>query len=317
MKGLLKTKSAGVQIVVVISIALVSFTMLGGVLGPFIISAITGVNIAEIATPAKWDLSLAKYANLLRALQVLQFVTLFVIPVWLGARLFSEKSKEYLCMHKPWNPVYYLASAGMLLLALPFVEWLGQVNQHIPFPESWASWMQDKEDGANNMIKGLLTRHTIQDLLLNIVFIAVLAAVGEELLFRGMLQRLFIKLFRNHWAGIIISAFLFSAIHMQFFGFLPRFALGIVLGMVYWYSGSLWVAIAAHFVYDATLIVVAYNSPKSLDIETAGTLPNLAILAAISFLAISFIGTWMVKASKTNYEEVYADDSIPVKDNPF
>ena len=317
MKGLLKTKSAGVQLAVVISIALVSFTMLGGIIGPIIISAINGMSLGEIASPAKWDLSQAKYANLLRALQVIQFFTLFVIPVWFGAKLFSENSREYLRIRKPWHPLYYLAGAGMLLLSLPFVEWLGQINQQIPFPESWTSWMQDKEDGASNMIKGLLSRHTISDLLLNIVFIAGLAAVGEELLFRGMLQRLFIKLFRSHWAGIIVSAFLFSAIHMQFFGFLPRFALGIVLGMVYWYSGSLWVAIAAHFAYDAILITVAYFSPQNLDIEKGGNIPDIALYAAASFLVISLIGTWMVKVSKTTYTDIYADDSVPVKDNPF
>ena len=72
---------------------------------------------------------------------------------------------------------------------------------------------------------------------------------------------------QKSWVGIIVSAAIFSAMHMQFYGFLPRFALGVLLGLIYWYSGSLWVAILAHFIYDAVLIVLAYFYPEMLDDE--------------------------------------------------
>jgi membrane protease YdiL (CAAX protease family) len=313
MKGLLKHKSAFAQLMLAVFLALFSFIILGGVIAPFILSAITGINVLEIAKPDSWDFSKPEYVTLLRGLQFVQFVTLFLIPVFIAARLYSTDERKYLGLQRPWSLLYFLAAGGALLLALPLVEWLGQINQQVQFPQSWMKWMKESEDSAGKLIKGLLTRHTIKDLLLNVFFIAGLAAVGEELLFRGLLQRLFIKLFKNHWIGIITAAILFSAIHMQFFGFLPRFALGIVLGVVYWYSGSLWVAMAAHFVYDATLIVVAYYTPSNLDVEQGGSISNIALLAAGSFLIVAAFVTWMIRNSRTTYSEVYSEDSIPIK----
>jgi uncharacterized protein len=162
-----------------------------------------------------------------------------------------------------------------------------------------------------------LSKHTIKDLVLNIICIAGLAAVGEELLFRGMVQRLFIKIFRTPWPGIIITAFLFSAMHMQFYGFLPRFALGILLGAVYWYSGSLWTAIVAHFVYDALVIVLVYFNPEMLKEGNAPAATNIALIGSISFVMVVLLIEWMRKKTTTTYAEVYADDDIPVKDHPF
>ena len=116
--------------------------------------------------------------------------------------------------------------------------------------------MKASEESAAKQIEFMLKRNTVQDLLLNLVLVAVFAGVGEELFFRGVLQRLFIKLFKNPWAGILVTAFIFSAIHFQFYGFIPRFILGILLGLIYWYSGSLWPAIIAHFAYDAFAVIM-------------------------------------------------------------
>ena len=102
------------------------------------------------------------------------------------------------------------------------------MNRNIPLPENIEQWITKSEADAQRTINLLVSRHTIKDLILNIICIAGLAAVGEELLFRGMAQRLLTKMFKNHWAGIIVTAILFSAIHMQFYGFFPRFALGVL-----------------------------------------------------------------------------------------
>ena len=158
---------------------------------------------------------------------------------------------------------------------------------------------------------------SVNDLIINVICIAGLAAVGEELLFRGMVQRLLIKMFKTPWPGIIITAVLFSAMHMQFYGFLPRFLLGILLGAAYWYSGSLWVAIVAHFVYDALLIVLTYFYPAMLNDESSVKLGNLALIGSISFVLVALLIEWMRKKTTTTYNEVYADDEVPVKDHPF
>jgi len=166
------------------------------------------------------------------------------------------------------------------------------MNRNIPLPENIEQWITKSEADAQRTINLLVSRHTIKDLILNIICIAGLAAVGEELLFRGMAQRLLTKMFKNHWAGIIVTAILFSAIHMQFYGFFPRFALGVLLGIIYWYSGSLWAAMVAHFAYDALLITL------------------------VSLTATFFLTRWMIKKSKTNYQKWYEED-LNTKNHPF
>ncbi len=105
--------------------------------------------------------------------------------------------------------------------------------------------------------------------------------------------------------------------HLQFYGFLPRFLLGILLGLIYWYSGSLWTAILAHFVYDGFLIVLAYFNPGLMNEESSVKLSNIAVTTTICTAIMVLVIVLMKRKSVTTYEGVYADDSIPVKDHPF
>ena len=316
MKGLLKQKSAGTQFLLLISIALASFFILG-LLGTVMLSKVTGVSLTTMSDSSKWDYNDGRLLTVIRGMQIIQFVTLFVVPTFICAWLFSTDSKKYLGFKKPSNIIYFLAGAAVLLLAIPFVNFLGELNRNVQFPAGLEKWLKTQEAEAAKTINALLLKHTIKDLVLNIICIAGLAAVGEELLFRGIAQRLLIKLFKNHWAGIVVSAFIFSAMHMQFYGFLPRFLLGILLGVVYWYSGSLWVAILAHFVYDGLLIVLTYFNSDMLNEQNSVSLSGIALAATISLVIVVLLVGWMRKRSKITYSEVYADDAIPVKDHPF
>jgi hypothetical protein len=203
-------------------------------------------------------------------------------------------------------------------VALPFVDWTGTINHEL-IPETTAigKWMKASEEATAKQIGFMLKRNTVQDLFLNLVLVAVFAGVGEELLFRGVLQRLFIKLFKNPWAGILVAAFIFSAIHIQFYGFIPRFILGILLGLLYWYSGSLWPAIIAHFVYDAFAVVMIWFNPALAEQDSVTvTFGNQTLLAAISLALIIIIVVLMKKRSTNSYETVYARDNIE-DSNPF
>jgi membrane protease YdiL (CAAX protease family) len=316
MKGLLKSKSAGSQFLLLISIAMVSFFLLG-LLGTMILSAITGINVIELSDSSKWDFKNPSIITFIRGMQVVQFISLFLVPSLLCARFFSTDSIKYLGLKKPSNSFYFLVAIAAMIVALPLVNWLGELNKNVQFPNGLEDWMKSSEEEAAKTVKALLSKQTIQDLVLNVICIAGLAAVGEELLFRGMVQRLLIKMFRTPWPGIIIAAFLFSAMHMQFYGFLPRFMLGILLGAIYWYSGSLWIAMLAHFVYDGVLIVLVYFNPEMLKDEQSVTATNIALIGSISFAGVVLLIEWMRKKTTTTYAEVYADDDKPVKNHPF
>lgn len=316
MTGLLKARRPGTQFLVLISIAVFSLFIVG-LIGTFILSAITGMDMNTIADTSKWDPENPGTLTLIRGMQVVQFVALFALPAYFCSKLFSTDSPHYLGLKEPSNNNYFLVGSVLMVVAIPFAEYLGLLNRSIPFPASWTAWMKDAATDAERTIKILLSKHTVKDLVLNIIFIAGLAAVGEELLFRGMAQRLLIKMFKNPWVGIIVAAAIFSAIHMQFDGFLPRFALGVLLGAIYWYSGSLWVAMLAHFVYDALLLVLAYSNPGMEANEGAMKMSNIVLLAIISFTLVVTAILWMKKKSTTRYEEVYAGDDTPVKNHPF
>jgi membrane protease YdiL (CAAX protease family) len=316
MKGLLKTKSAGSQFLLLVGITLVSLFVVT-LIGTLILTAVSGIDLKQLVEIRKIDFSKPNAITFIRGMQIVQFFSLFVVPVTICAYLFSNEPKKYLGLKKPWHSGYFFAGIGIMLLAVPFSILLGELNKNIPFPSGMADWMKKSEDEASEMFRALLNKQTITDLILNIICIAGLAAVGEELLFRGMAQRLLIKMFKSPWAGIIISAILFSAMHMQFYGFLQRLALGILLGAIYWYSGSLWPAMLAHFLYDAIAILITYFNPESMN---EGSTWNLSVIMIIAFAFITLLIltlAWMKKKSQTSFSAVYGNDAIPVKDHPF
>ena len=153
-----------------------------------------------------------------------------------------------------------LAIVG-ILLAMPFVFWLGKLNEGIPLPHALNKL---EEDTAKLMNAFLKVKSTI-DIVINVFIIALLPAVAEELCFRAALQRIMINICRSPWVGIVITAILFSSLHLQFSGFLPRMFLGVVLGAFYWYSGSIWTSILAHFVNNAVQVIAASYAPQYID----------------------------------------------------
>lgn len=315
MRGMLAHKSPLMQFILLISIALVSVFFIGGMIGSFAMVAFTGIKPTDLLDPAKLDFTRPEVITYMRGMQVFQFISLFLVPSLICARLFSTDSKKYLGLKNPSNSTYYIVGAAVLVLALPLTGLLGELNKQLQLPSGIEAWAKEQEENAARTIEALVSQHTVKDLILNLVTVALLAAVGEELLFRGVAQRLLIKMFRNHWAGIIIAAILFSALHMQFYGFLPRFFLGVILGLTFWYSGSLWVAMLAHFVYDAVLIIMVYAYPEKINEDNIVSKGNIALGAAASFLLVALLVIWMRKRSRTRYEEVYAMDNV--KNHPF
>lgn len=316
MKGLLKGKPAGTQFLIVIAITLASFFILG-MIGTLLLARLTGTGLSELTDVSKWVVNDPKIVGLIRGMQVVQFIFLFLVPSFICARLFSTNSNAYLGLQKPSNGFYFLAGAFLLIVAIPLTGLIGEWNRTFQFSSGLEKWLKAQEEEAAKTIRILLSRDTIQDLILNIFCIAGLAAVGEELLFRGLIQRILIRWFRSPWVGIIIAAILFSAMHVQFYGFFPRLLLGILLGALYWYSGSLWTAMLAHFIYDAFLIVVVYFNPASLEDENALNIRNITMAGAVSLVAVIGLLYWMRKNSKARYPEVYAGDATPLKDHPF
>ena len=144
------------------------------------------------------------------------------------------------------------------------------------------------------------------DIAINLFIIALLPAICEEVCFRGALQRVLIHIFKSPWAGIILTAILFSAFHMQFEGFLPRMFLGILLGLLFWYTGSLWVNMLAHFFINAVQVIVVLYYPKFVDEN-----PSVPIFAVIlSGLLICAVFLIIKRQSTISFAKVYEFEKV-------
>jgi membrane protease YdiL (CAAX protease family) len=195
------------------------------------------------------DLTNQASVNYLKLMQLFSGVGLFITPTLLYAHLtnfdfkFTRITKQ--------NIILVFA---IMMLITPFVGLLLEWNMQIPLPE----WLLRFDLNSEAIVDAFLKMSTISDLLYTLIVIAVVPAIGEELLFRGYLQQKISKWLKTPHAAIVITAFLFSVIHLDPQGIIPRFALGVLLGYLYYWSGSLWLPILAHFANNAQAVIFSY-----------------------------------------------------------
>ncbi|MFD1629186.1 CPBP family intramembrane glutamic endopeptidase [Pseudopedobacter beijingensis] len=230
----------------------------------------------------------------LRILQIFSSTGIFIM----GPYLFSKKRgyhfERYYKLDGEVFPNLAVLSILCMFCALPLIEWMSAVNAKMVFPESLKgleSWMKMKEQEAELLTKQLLVMPSFADFTINFLMIALLPAIGEELLFRGALQNIFSSWFKNHHVAIWVTAILFSAIHLQFFGFFPRMFLGALFGYLLVWGKSLWYPIIGHLVNNGAAVVAAFilqQQGKSIDeLDKTDTFPVYAYgLSAIFTLVL-------------------------------
>lgn len=243
-----------------------------------------------------------------KVMQLIQSFGLFVIPPFVMASLWSNNAFEFLRLKSTlrWTTVLYVVA--FMLVAIPFINMLSWLNQQIVLPASLSEiekMMQSSEVQIAEITEKMLNVSTLGALLFNVFLVAVVPALGEELFFRGTIQRLL-----SDWKGALfaiwITAFVFSAIHMQFYGFLPRMLLGAFLGYLLLWSGSLWLPIIAHFVNNSVAVVFYYlkfNGVKVIDVETIGTDDTLW-LGIVSGIVCVFLGFLIRKNTRKATSEI-------------
>jgi uncharacterized protein len=182
---------------------------------------------------------------------------------------------------------------ALVLFMIPLAFYTGELNSRMVLPQ-WLSgvedWMKSREAYANDLISQVLSTGSVHILVVNILVVAVLPAIGEELLFRGILQRLFNEIFRSGNAAVWFTAFLFSAVHLQFYGFLPRFLLGLVLGYLFLFSGSVWLPAAVHFVNNALGVLMVFGGVSALPGSKSGLFsPDSPAVVLLSLVAVPAI----------------------------
>jgi uncharacterized protein len=275
--------------------------------GAFVVSSVLmGVFIMAKGLPLQadsFDWSQPSMISTMKWIQGISSLLIFLLPAILYARIsFTDRPFYFLGLKRAVKPGMYGLAILCIILAFPFVIWLGELNQHIPLPE----WMTAMENDTAKQLEALLKVNNPLDIFINVLIIAVLPAICEELCFRGALQRILIHCFKNPWAGIIVTSILFSALHMQFQGFLPRMFLGVVLGALYWYSGSLWTSILAHFVNNGVQVVAVSFAPQYVNEN-----PAIPVFAALISGVIVFVILWVyAKLSTITYSKIYETNRV-------
>lgn len=234
--------------------------------------------------------------NILRISQICGQLFMFIIPTFFYVSLVKKHPAKTLGFNRV--PVYGLIGVLMILFIVPVNDLLLQWNESITLPESLSSvetFFKEMQKVAEETTGKMLNVSNIGGLVVNIIMVAVLAAVGEELLFRSLIQPFMIKSFRNVHLGVFFTAVLFSAFHFEFYGFLPRLMLGILLGYMFFYTRSIWTSIIMHFFNNAIIVVLYYLNNIGLtnvDIENFGSTDNVFVIAgSVLLMAVSFFIT--------------------------
>lgn len=202
----------------------------------------------------------AENIPLLKVVQISNSIGLFIAPAIILALMASSKPFRWLGFSRriTWPSVGWLLLIIISMQAI--VAYTGMLNQNFHLPDFLSGveeWMKRMEDKAMGITEAFLEVNSLGGLTVNLLMVAIVPAFGEELFFRGMIQPILTRWFKNVHLAVFVTAFFFSALHMQFFGFLPRFLLGILFGYLFVWSGNLWFPVLAHLIHN-TIPVVAY-----------------------------------------------------------
>ena len=198
--------------------------------------------------------------HMVQALWIVQVVgttlPLLIAPLFF-AYVIVNNVRDYIKPSFKFRWVLLVLILAIMFVSNPMIEFLSNLNEKMVLPH-WLQWMKDAENSAEKLMETMLQMKTIGDLVLNIVLVALLTAIVEEFTFRGVIKTIFIRWTKNTHVAIWITAIIFSAIHMEFFGFLPRLALGVFFGYFVAWSGSIWTSVWAHFINNGTDVAVTY-----------------------------------------------------------
>ena len=262
-------------------------------IGLLLAGPLFGVGVKDLISSLS-DFTNDKTIRLLQYFQVIQSFGLFIIPALLAGYFFERNSAHFLSIDKPSKWSVYLVTLVLMFASLPFINWMVSVNEAIRLPgflQGLENWMKTTEEEAAKLTGAFLNMPTFGRFLFNMVMIALLPAIGEEFMFRGLLQRLLKEWLGNIHVAIVIAAILFSALHMQFYGFFPRMLLGIMFGYLFYWSGSLWVPVCAHFINNGSAVTFSYLGQRGIlsgNYEDFGATENV-FLILMSGLAIPIL----------------------------
>jgi uncharacterized protein len=269
-----------------------SFLLFSSLIGILVLVPFYGGGvISMLSAPDFTDTSVI---TAMKVIQILNMAGGLLLPALIYLWLVSPGNANNAGFKKPALPIGVLLSAILIILAQPLIGWANELNSYLSLPDGLSfveQWMKRAENQGEQITEAFLSTTSNTGLLVNIFMIAILPAFAEEILFRGVLANLFKDWTKNIHLAVFLSSFIFAAIHLQFYGFLPRFLLGMALGYLFFWSGSLWLPIAAHFTNNFLSVIIEFLYRKGI-IHTHAE--NFGMDNATWWTVISIVGVTVV-----------------------
>lgn len=237
-------------------------------------------------------------ATTLRIATLINDIIMFVMPPVICAVIYSYRPAEYLRVASAPGLTPLILAVGTMICSIPMMNMIIEWNEGLSLPSSLAameSWMREAEQRAGDTVNTLMGGSSAGSLTLSILIVGVLAGFSEELFFRGGIQRLLVSGRVNPHVAIWVTAFLFSAIHLQFFGFFPRLLLGAFFGYLLYWTKNLWVSIVCHIFNNSIVATVTWMTARGS--ATSGGLNEIGTAVSahqLLWVTVSIIMTFML-----------------------
>ncbi len=257
--GFFHTAHPFTKLILLLFLMLASYLVLFG-LGIFLAIAIYHIPAGEVISIIDNN-SYEGNIPLLKMLQVLYSTGLFLIPAILAAFLIERRVGDYLGLSGLPGIGIFLLILMLMFAIVPFINYVALLNEKLSLPARWSGVMEkiNRNDQSQwDLMKAFLDTDRFGGFLFNLFMIALVPAIGEEFFFRGVLQRILAEWFRNNHVAIWATAFVFSLMHYQFMGFIPRIVLGALFGYLFIWTGSIWAPVIAHFLNNGAAVVQYY-----------------------------------------------------------
>ncbi len=230
----------------------------GIVLGAGVTGVITPVFTGSSAINLEEALLKAENAGFAKVVQLISTIFLLGIPAIAFSLIVWKSPLQTMGFTSNISGKQFFLAVLFVFAGLLVGGGLGTLNKAIPLPADMAAYFQQLEDDYNSQVLALSHMQTTADYVFALFILGLMPAIFEEMFFRGCLQQVMVSLFRNALAGILVTSIFFSAIHLSFYGFLPRLFLGLMLGYIFYYSKNLWLSIAVHFLNNAIAVTQMY-----------------------------------------------------------
>lgn len=282
--------------------------------GSVLVYNATGIGSEEALKLSEQSSPAARTTFLL--IQLLNQFGVFLIPPILFAYVTHPKPGKFLGIRKPGKNAQWLLVIVLMLGAIPVEMGIAALIQNIPMPES----MQGSQEEYEGMMKGVMNMRNPSDLMLTLLVMSVMPALGEELLFRGVMMRFAAKRFKTMLWPIIITSVIFALAHTgNVTGMLSIFFAGVVLAVIYYLTGSLLLAMLAHFVNNATQVLILYMGRNNEEMKTMAEGNEISwqlVMAGLMVFGVALYALWKQRTPlQAKWHRDFTEEEIAVMDD--